>query len=77
MLTVGVRKKLGLASPFDLRLGDPLSLSAMASAVSARPGDDPHFGAGFLQQALIAMDQRPNIHLDTSSSNSWMKYFPG
>lgn len=77
VLTVGVRKKLGLASPFDLRLGDPLSLSAMASRHPQVPVIIPHFGAGFLREALIAVDQCPNIHLDTSSSNSWMKYQPG
>jgi uncharacterized protein len=77
VLTVGVRKKLGLASPFDLRLGDPLSLSAMASRYPRVPTIIPHFGAGFLREALMAADQCPNIHLDTSSSNSWMKYYPG
>ena len=29
------------------------------------------------REALMAADQCPNIHLDTSSSNSWMKYHPG
>ena len=77
VLTVGVRKKLGLASPFDLRLGDPLSLSAMASRYPRVPVIIPHFGAGFLREALMAADQCPNIHLDTSSSNSWIKYYPG
>ena len=28
VLSVGVRKKLGLPSPFDLRLGDPLAVAA-------------------------------------------------
>ena len=37
----------------------------------------PHFGAGFLRETLMAADQCPNIHLDTSSSNSWIKYYPG
>jgi predicted TIM-barrel fold metal-dependent hydrolase len=37
----------------------------------------PHFGAGFLREALMAVDAAPNIHLDTSSSNSWVKYQPG
>jgi predicted TIM-barrel fold metal-dependent hydrolase len=77
VLTVGVRKKLGLASPFDLRLGDPLSLSTMASRYPRVPVIIPHFGAGFLREALMAADQCPNIHLDTSSSNSWIKYFSG
>jgi predicted TIM-barrel fold metal-dependent hydrolase len=77
VLTVGVRKKLGLPSPFDLRLGDPLSLSAMASRYPRVPVIIPHFGAGYLREALMAADQCPNVHLDTSSSNSWMKYYPG
>ena len=34
-------------------------------------------GAGLFREALIAADQCPNIYLDTSSSNSWMKYYPG
>jgi uncharacterized protein len=25
----------------------------------------------------MAVDQCPNLHLDTSSSNAWMKYYPG
>ena len=37
----------------------------------------PPFGAGLLREALMAADQCPNIHLDTSRSNSWMKYHPG
>jgi predicted TIM-barrel fold metal-dependent hydrolase len=77
VLTVGVRKKLGLASPFDLRLGDPLSLSVLASRHPRVPVIIPHCGAGFLREALMAADQCPNVHLDTSSSNSWMKYHPG
>jgi predicted TIM-barrel fold metal-dependent hydrolase len=37
----------------------------------------PHFGAGFFREALMAADQCANILLDTSSSNGWMKYYPG
>jgi uncharacterized protein len=77
VLTVGVRRKLGLPSPFDLRLGDPLALATVASKFPRVPVIIPHFGAGFLRKALIAADQCPNIHLDTSSTNGWMKYYPG
>jgi predicted TIM-barrel fold metal-dependent hydrolase len=77
VLTVGVRKKLGLPSAFDLRLGDPLALAAVASRFPAVPVIVPHFGAGMLREALMAVEQCGNIHLDTSSSNSWMKYHPG
>jgi len=77
VLSVGVRKKLGLPSPFDLRLGDPLAVAAVALRFPSVPVIIPHFGAGQLREALMAADQCPNIHLDTSSSNSWMKYHPG
>ena len=77
VLTVGVRKKLGLPSRFDLRLGDPLALARVALGFPEVPVIIPHFGAGFLREALMAADQCPTIHLDTSSSNSWTKFHPG
>ena len=77
VLTVGVRTKLGLPSPFDLRLGDPLALAAVAARYPAVPVIIPHFGAGMLREALMAAGQCGNVHLDTSSSNGWMKYYPG
>jgi len=76
VLTIGVRKKLGLPSPFDLRLGDPLALAATASRFPEVPVIVPHFGAGFFREALMAAEACPNIHLDTSSSNGWIKYYP-
>jgi uncharacterized protein len=77
VLTVGVRKRLGLPSPFDLRLGDPLAVAAVAARHPTVPVIIPHFGAGFFREALMAADQCANIVLDTSSSNGWMKYYPG
>ncbi len=77
VLTVGVRKKLGLPSRFDLRLGDPLALARTALAFPQVPVIVPHFGAGFFREALMAADQCPTIHLDTSSSNSWIRFDPG
>jgi len=77
VLTVGVRKKLGLPSRFDLRLGDPLAVSRLALGYPEVPVIIPHFGAGFFREALMAADQCPSIHLDTSSSNGWMKFHPG
>ena len=76
-LTVGVRSKLGLSSPFDWRLGDPLGVAALAARFPQVPVIIPHFGAGFFREALMALDQCRNVHLDTSSSNAWMKYYPG
>ena len=76
-LSVGVRKALGLASPFDLRLGDPLAVARLATAFPSVPFIIPHFGAGLLREALMAGDACPNIYLDTSSSNRWMRFTPG
>jgi predicted TIM-barrel fold metal-dependent hydrolase len=77
MLTVGVRKMLGLPSRFDLRLGDPLAVSRLALGYPGVPVIIPHFGAGYLREALMAAEQCPTIHLDTSSSNGWMRYHDG
>jgi uncharacterized protein len=77
VLSVGVRRKLGLPSRFDVRLGDPLGVSRLALTFPRTTFLVPHFGAGLLREALMAADTCANIHLDTSSSNSWIRYTPG
>ena len=77
VLTVGVRKKLGLPSPFDIRYGNPLDLHAIAAAYPTVPVIIPHFGAGLFREALMVADLCANVRLDTSSSNGWIKYHPG
>jgi predicted TIM-barrel fold metal-dependent hydrolase len=74
VLSVGVRKKLGLPSPFDIRFGNPLDLHAVALAYPGVPIIVPHFGAGLFREALMLADLCPNVLLDTSSSNGWIKY---
>ena len=74
VLTVGVRGKLGLPSPFDIRYGNPLDLHAVAAAFPMVPVIIPHFGAGLFREALMVADLCANVRLDTSSSNSWIKY---
>lgn len=76
VLSVGVRKKLGLSSAFDIRLGDPLAVAAVALRYPSVPVIVPHFGAGFFREALMAASMAPNILLDTSSSNSWTRLHP-
>jgi len=76
-LSVGARVRLGIPSPFDLRLGDPLAVAAVAASFPTVPVIVPHFGAGFFREALMAAEVCPSIHLDTSSSNGWVKYLPG
>jgi uncharacterized protein len=77
VLSVGIRKKLGLPSPFDLRLGDPLAVAAIAVRYPTVPVIIPHFGAGCFRETLMAASAASNIHLDTSSSNSWTALHPG
>jgi hypothetical protein len=76
-LSIGVRRKLGLPSRFDLTLGNPLAVAHLASAFPTVPFIIPHFGAGMLREALMAADACRNVYLDTSSSNSWVRYTPG
>jgi uncharacterized protein len=77
VLSVGVRQKLGLQSRFELRYGSPLDLQRLAIDFPKLPIVVPHFGAGFFREALILADACANVVLDTSSSNSWIKYQPG
>lgn len=74
VLTVGVRKKLGLPSLFDMRFSNPLDLHGIALAHPRLKFIVPHFGAGYFREALMLADLCPNVYLDTSSSNSWMRY---
>jgi len=76
VLTVGVRKKLGLPSPFDMRYSNPIDLHAVALRYPRVNFVVPHFGAGYFREALMLADMCPNVYLDTSSSNSWLKYQP-
>ena len=74
VLTVGVRNKLGLPSKFDMSLSNPMDLHRVALE---HPGVNfvlPHFGAGYFREALMLCDLAPNVYLDTSSSNGWVKY---
>jgi len=77
VLSVGIRKKLGLSSPFDMRFSNPVDLHAVALRYPDVPMIVPHFGAGYFREALMLADQCSNIYLDTSSSNQWMRYQPG
>ena len=74
LLSVGVRRKLGLPSRFDIRRGQPLALVPLAQAFPEVPVIIPHFGAGFFRETLMAAALCPNIVVDTSSSNAWMQH---
>ncbi len=73
-ITVGVRKRLGLSSQFDMRYSNPLDLHPVALHFPQIRFIVPHFGAGLTREALMLADLCPNVYLDTSSSNRWMAY---
>ena len=74
VLSVGVRKVLGLPSLFDMRYSNPIDLHGVALRFPKLRFVVPHFGAGYLREALMLCDLCPNVYLDTSSSNSWMRF---
>ena len=75
VLSVGFRKKAGAGFlPFDMRYSNPIVLHAVALEFPEVRFVIPHFGAGYLREALMVADLCPNVYLDTSSSNGWMKY---
>jgi predicted TIM-barrel fold metal-dependent hydrolase len=76
ILKIGVRDKLGLPSRFDMRFSNPIDLHRAAKDFPRATFVIPHFGCGFLREALIVGDQCPNVCVDTSSSNSWMNSMP-
>lgn len=73
-LSVGIRKRLALASQFDMRYSNPLDLHPVALHFPLIRFIVPHFGAGLFREALMLADLCPNVWLDTSSSNRWMMY---
>ncbi len=76
VLSVGIRKKLGLPSLFDMRFSNPIDLHHIALAYPKLKFIVPHFGAGYFREALMLCDLCPNVYLDTSSTNSWMRFQP-
>ncbi len=77
VLSVGFRKKLGLPCPFDMRYSNPIDLHSIALEFPEVRFVIPHFGAGYFREALMVADLCPNVYLDTSSSNSWLRFQAG
>jgi hypothetical protein len=59
-----------------MRYSNPIDLHAVALEFPRVNFAIPHFGAGYFREALMLCDLCPNVYLDTSSSNSWMRYQP-
>lgn len=71
-LKMGIRDKLGLPSPFDIRFASPLEIAGVARRFPSVPFVVPHFGGGFFRELLLVADECANVYTDSSSSNAWM-----
>lgn len=74
VLSVGIRARVGAPSPFDMRFSNPIDLHPLALKHPKLRFIVPHFGAGYFREALMTASLCPNVHFDTSSSNTWTKY---
>ncbi len=74
VLSVGVRARLGLPSRFDMSYSNPIDLHRVALDHPSTNFVIPHFGAGYFRETLMLASLAPNVHVDTSSSNSWTRF---
>ena len=71
-LSIGVRAKLGLPAEFNSPEAHPDRVRPLAERFPDLPFLLPHFGAGLFDEALALAAACPNVHFDTSSTNSWI-----
>ncbi|HOH13063.1 MAG TPA: amidohydrolase family protein [Thermotogota bacterium] len=55
---------------------NPLILHDVAKAFPRIPFIIPHFGCGYLFETLNLCWACPNVSIDTSGSNQWMRWMP-
>ena len=60
----------------DLRHGNPLDIQPPARDFPDLSFVIVHFGAGFFRELLLLQYQADNVLMDSSGSNSWMRYLP-
>lgn len=55
---------------------DPLSIHNVVQTYVDIPFIFPHFGAGYWQELLHLSWSSPNVHVDSSGSNDWVRWMP-
>jgi predicted TIM-barrel fold metal-dependent hydrolase len=66
----------GGGPPRNLHNMNPLSLWPVASDFPTVDFVVPHFGACYLRELLQLCWQCPNVYIDTSGSNQWIRWMP-
>jgi predicted TIM-barrel fold metal-dependent hydrolase len=65
-ITIGIEANLRNGNPLDIQI--PAQMYPKLNFMIA------HFGAGFFREVLMLQYQTDNVYMDTSGSNSWMRY---
>ena len=60
----------------DLRNGNPIDIQVPSRDFPELNFVIAHFGAGWFREVLLMQYQTDNVYMDSSGSNSWMKYLP-
>ena len=60
----------------DLRNGNPIDIQVPSRDYPELSFIIAHFGAGWFREMLLMQYQTDNVYMDSSGSNSWMKYLP-
>lgn len=55
---------------------NPLTIANVAQTYTDIPFVFPHFGAGYWQELLHLAWSAPNVHVDGSGSNDWIRWMP-
>ena len=58
----------------DLRSGNPIDIQVPARDFPEVNFVIAHFGAGYFRETLMMQYQADNVYMDSSGSNSWMRY---
>jgi len=71
ILTIGVRRLIGLAPDFPADRSRPREVAAVARAYPDVAFILPHFGAGYFDETLDLAASYRNVYVDTAGSQSW------
>jgi predicted TIM-barrel fold metal-dependent hydrolase len=60
----------------DLRNGNPIDIQVPSRDYPDLKFVIAHFGAGWFREVLLMQYQADNVYMDSSGSNSWIRYMP-
>jgi uncharacterized protein len=76
LLQSAIGAALKLPSQADARFSNPMDLQRAARDFPEVNFIVPHFGAGYFRETLLLAAHCPNVFIDTSSANGWVRYMP-